>query len=363
MENSKIEWTDHTFNPWIGCTKVSPGCARCYAETLDRNRFSKTLGAASKEKPIPHWGKGAPRHKTATWKEPLKWNNQVNRRCRDCGFLWVGGDGYCPGCEKNECDWIQRPKVFCASMSDWLDDEVPVEWLADLLKLIYDTPHLDWLLLTKRPENWRPRLLQVFAGSFRILDEPFECWLQGWLGYSPPENVWIGTTVENQECADKRIPELLGIPAKIRFLSCEPLLGPLELEDYLDPIDGGYVGRSFIDWIICGGESGPDSRAMHPDWARSLRDQCQEAGVPFFFKQWGEWSPHTPSAYNINNVALFNEAENGHVPIYLKDLEEERKDNWDEHQPGDVRMYRAGKAAAGRLLDGREWSEFPGVAV
>ena len=259
-ENSKIEWCDHTFNPWIGCTKVSAGCANCYAEAMMDSRLKRVI-----------WGKGNPRKRTgeANWKKPLKWDSDAGKSGK-------------------------RPRVFCASLADWLDDEVPISWLADLLDLIRSTPNLDWLLLTKRLENWTDRIMAVMAHveghsnteeDWRRVenscpDTDLGYWLNEWF-MNPPSNVWIGTSVENQETADKRIPELLKIPAKVRFLSCEPLLGPVDLMDAQ-----GYWVAPLVDWVICGGESGPKARPMHPDWARSLRDQCRAADVPVFFKQW-----------------------------------------------------------------------------
>jgi protein gp37 len=283
--NSNIEWCDHTFNPWIGCTKVSPGCAKCYAETLDRNRFSKTLGGASKAAPVPHWGKGAPRHRTsvANWRQPIFWNTKeaLDAMSRTAGPY-------------------VRPRVFCASLADWLDDEVPIEWLADLLALINATPNLDWLLLTKRPENFRRRLEQTLDTP---ADETVSQSLLGWPGMvvawlglwgvkqETPDNVWIGTTVEDQQRADERIPVLLEIPAKVRFLSCEPLLEQIFIECYMR----GILPNGKVRWVICGGESGKDSRPFVVEWADDIRRQCETAGVPFFMKQMGE-NPITSNA-------------------------------------------------------------------
>lgn len=237
MENSKIEWTTHTFNPWIGCTKVSPGCLNCYAETLMAVRYGKV-----------EWGKGKPRARTApdNWRKPRQWN-------------------------KAAAGLPERPRVFCASLADWLDEEVPIEWLGDLLTLIYDTPNLDWLLLTKRPENfYRLEEAKIWSN--------YQSSVAAWIDGTPPRNVWVGTSIEDQTRAFERIPKLLDIPARVRFLSCEPLLGPLDL--WLDTEDG-------IHWVIVGGESGRGARIMREEWALSLRDQCTEAGVAFHFKQWG----------------------------------------------------------------------------
>lgn len=321
--NSKIEWTDHTFNPWIGCAKIDPGCANCYADTQDQFRKWTPEG----------WGKGKPRKRTsaANWTEPLKWNRQYVIRDSEIN----------PWCDTSpNLKHVPRERVFCASLADWLDDEVPIEWLADLLVLIRATPHLDWLLLTKRPGNWEKRLVAAFDHiSTRDAKGMVESWLaskvSGPIAGAPPAHVWIGTSVCDQAGADKRIPELLAIPAKVRFLSCEPLLGAVDIrfgfQHLVEPT------RPTIDWVICGGEGGPNARPMHPDWARSLRDQCQLAGVPFFFKQWGEWGA---SCYH----GLADKDVIGKAEMTL---------------PGPYSFYRVGKKAAGRLLDGREWSEFP----
>lgn len=303
--DTKIEWCDHTFNPWEGCTKVSPGCAHCYAEARNA-RFSGGTAAL--------WGKGKPRRRTseANWRQPLKWD----RFQETSGAVHHGGE---------------RPRVFCASLADWLDDEVPVEWLADLLDVIRRTPNLDWLLLTKRPENWDRRVYEVRIAAMKgdtARDDAIYAFTDSWMIGSAPGNVWIGTTVEDQQRADERIPHLLKIPAKVRFLSCEPLLGPVDLRlmSHLGPVE--RVNQNFvkqdclINWVICGGESGPGARPMRPDWARSLRDQCAAAGVPFLFKQWGEWA-------------------------------------WAFSSDGRPSMSLVGKKLAGRSLDGIEHNEFP----
>lgn len=319
-ENTKIEWADHTFNPWRGCTKVSPGCEHCYAEAL-----SKRTGHGEYRHGVPR-----ERMSEAYWKQARKWNDQP--------LIW------------DESQEHRRARVFCASLSDWLDDEVPIEWLGDLLKLIHETPNLDWLLLTKRPENWSARLIggtQLLADREERNSPDGICryWFK-WLEGNAPPNVWVGTTVEDQQRADERIPELLKIPAKVRFLSCEPLLGPVDLTTWLPNQDAEQDTTAYhnfhnpedgIHWVICGGESGPNARPMHPDWARSLRDQCQGAAGPFFFKQWGEWVP-VPEVVHAEYPARSRKV------LYPNEF-----------------MARLGKKEAGRLLDGREWSEFPEV--
>lgn len=225
-ETTTISWTDHTFNPWWGCARVSPGCQHCYAES-----FAKRTGNAV-------WGKDSDRRRFGDnhWNEPLKWNRAAQ------------GSG--------------RPAlVFCASMADVFEDRPDHEEdRIRLWDLIGRTPWLEWQLLTKRPEN-----------ISRMAPD---------LGYWPA-NVWLGCTVEDQQRADERIPHLLAVPASVRFLSMEPLLGPVDL---LNHVDG-------IDWVIVGGESGPGHRPLNPDHAVSLRTQCRHWGVPFLFKQHGGQYP------------------------------------------------------------------------
>lgn len=334
MKNSKISWCDHTFNPWIGCTKVSPGCANCYAESLDHR-----WGHDS-------WGQGKPRRRTsaAYWRQSIRWNDEVFC-CAGCGYGFDPSDA---GRKCDECGEIltphPRPRVFCGSLCDWLDDEVPIEWLLDLVDLMRVTPNLNWLLLTKRPQNFRPRLEAINAmlrGPMLLKHAAIKVrvrnMLEGWgaSDYNAPEvgteNYWLGTSVEDQQRADERIPQLLAIPAKVRFLSCEPLIGPVGLTDAdLAPCHEGHEPFG-INWVICGGESGPKARPMHPDWARSLRDQCAAAGVPFFFKQWGEWWPA------------------GHALVEGKQMV----------IMGSEPFYRVGKHAAGDLLDGQQHHNFP----
>jgi protein gp37 len=280
-ENSAISWTDHTFNPWIGCTKVSPGCANCYAEAYDKRWGGE------------HWGNGAPRQRTseANWRKPLKWNREASGplqsfqevRTMD-GRTFRGTIEQMAALNLAMDDVIYagpaRPRVFCASLADWLDDEVPIKWLADLLDLIRRTPNLDWLLLTKRPENWYRRVSLVDGEMAESWIDCIDMPERGVI----PQNVWIGTTVEDQQRADERIPQLIQIPAKVRFLSCEPLL---EMVDLSYRCFGGSDSFGLIHWVICGGESGPQARPMPIEWARDLRIQSMRARVPFFMKQLG----------------------------------------------------------------------------
>ncbi|NLS27953.1 hypothetical protein S2M10_29550 [Sphingomonas sp. S2M10] len=312
-ENTKIEWAHHTFNPWIGCTKVGPGCDHCYAEALATAR----LGVI--------WGNEGERRRTApsTWKQPRRWNNRAAAR----GV---------------------RERVFCASLADVFDNRADPAVRAELFQLIRETPQLDWLLVTKRIGN--AAAMAEAAGGM-------------------PENVWLGATIVNQEEANRDIPKLLATPASVRFLSMEPLLGPVDLRmivlrpfgsmpttlssklgDYVQPLRGNFTDSPRIDWIIVGGESGPGARPMHPDWARSLRDQCAGAGVPFLFKQWGEWRDR-----------------GGHVPIARRNFRthiayldvDTGKGKPHPNRCSDETMIKMGKAAAGRLLDGVEHNGFP----
>ena len=320
-ENTKIEWTDHTFNPWIGCTKVGPGCDHCYAENL----MDKRMGVAV-------WGPGNERVRTkpANWKMPLRWNAQA------AAFMAQHG---------------RRQRVFCASLADVFDNAVDPQWRADLFGLIQQTPNLDWLLLTKRIGNVRGLLAELAHGSDPALSL---------LDMMPLPNVWIGATIVNQDEADRDIPKLLAVPAAKRFLSMEPLLGPVDLhlkreqpctmcvswncELHGRPDDAPCLRRP--DWVIVGGESGPRARPMHPDWARSLRDQCEAAGVPFLFKQWGEWMPTIREG---DTVKLVFEKGAPHGP------DQPAFHDWPDGQGA----ARAGKKAAGRLLNGRTWDGFP----
>jgi protein gp37 len=300
MKNSAIGWTDHTFNPWIGCTKVSPGCTHCYAEGMNKRWRNGE-----------NWGPGAPRSRTSesNWKGPLDWNRKagIHQEQYDNAHDGTLRQAFRPDTLP---DRPRRPRVFCASLADWLDDEVPTEWLCNLLETIHACQNLDWLMLTKRPQNWEHRIAQVlmFANQNENREsrdaerhDAFYHWLNLWLNmHQPPENIWIGTTVEDQERAKERIPLLLKIPAVIRFLSVEPMLERINLVEWLydpTPETRTHGGRrqmkvvakkdSGIDWIICGGESGPGCRPMDTLWADFLLQQAKGAGISFFMKQMG----------------------------------------------------------------------------
>ncbi len=331
-ESSAISWTDATFNPWIGCTKVSPGCNNCYAARQDGFRHWTPQG----------WGAGMPRKRTSVqlWGGPKKWNAQPFAACSACGWRGVdphdGTPGWieCPACGK-EALVPARRRVFCASLADVFDNEVDPQWRADLFKLIVLTPNLDWLLLTKRIGN----ACKMIADA---IGQPV-------LNYfGPLSNVWLGATVVNQEEADRDIPKLLAVPARVRFLSCEPLLGPVNISRALPG----------VDWVIVGGESGPKARPMHPDWVRDLRGQCALAGVAFHFKQWGEFVSGDQAACSLNDC--YEKARTGGwvSPDGSYTLGESSVPSF----AGSQHVFKVGAASAGRVLDGVTHDAFPEVA-
>lgn len=321
-DNTKIEWAHHTFNPWYGCQKVGPGCDHCYAEG-----WAKRSG-------LVQWGPGTERRRSseANWRKPIKWNRQAEIQHN----AWQAFKEAHPGLTDAQLVDAgfakpERPRVFCASLADVFDNAVPDAWRIDLFSLIAKTPYLDWLLVTKRVGN----VMRMCSGDGLMFD-------------MIADRVWLGVTICNQEEADRDIPKLLAIPAMVRFLSMEPLLGPVDLRFHIfseptgnfrthagkrqmelrKPADGG------LHWVIVGGESGPKARPMHPDWVRSLRDQCAGAEVPILFKQWGEWLPAG-------------------------------QDGNPDHDPFEINAsaspIRVGKKAAGRHLDGKLHDGYPEV--
>jgi protein gp37 len=280
---SKIEWTDKTWNPVTGCTKVSQGCKNCYAETF-YERFN---------------GKGS-------------FKNVI---CHEDRLVMPLG-------------WKKPTMVFVNSMSDLFHEDVPFEFINRVFDTITACPDHTFQVLTKRAKRMRD----------------FYIWFRDKYGYALPDNAWLGVSVENQQAMEERIPYLIQMDVDVKFLSCEPLLGPVQI-----PIDCND-GSSFIDWVICGGESGHKARPMHPDWARSPRDQCKAANVSFFFKQWGQYQVET-NWYGKNDIWM-DETGNIH-----------------HQQPRQMACYgmhvvamnKVGKKKAGRLLDGVEHNDMPGV--
>lgn len=304
---SKIEWTDVTWNPVTGCTKISPGCKNCYAE-----RMAKRLRGRA----------GYPND------DPFRVTLHGNKL-------------------EQPFHWRKPRKIFVCSMGDLFHPLVRLSYIRSILdKVVQLRYRHKFIFLTKRPQ----RMKEVIESVQRYYEKFYPKTKQLTIPFS---NLWLGVTAENQEQADKRIPILLQIPATVRFVSIEPMLGPVNLKKLnidipseipsrrykeVDCLDGyfqhdtPFVGP--INWVISGGESGPGARPMHPDWARSLRDQCTKADVPFFFKGWGEfkeWDIHMPQEFNLK------------PEVYI----------------GDTCLKRVGKKAAGRLLDGQIWDQMP----
>ncbi len=320
MSESKIEWTEHTWNPTAGCSLVSPGCTNCYAMKTARRFDGMGRGYDGTTQP----SKGGP-----------VWTGVVNLLPERLSI---------PLKRKKPTTW------FVNSMSDLFHESIPFEYIAAVFGVMAACPQHTFQVLTKRPERareffewWGPHAYDAVNDAFRKASGKtgvavFPTQRHGMVPRRPwpLENVWLGTSVEDQQRADERIPELLRCPAAVRFLSAEPLLGPIVIPP-----------MSYVDWVIEGGESGPGARPMHPDWARSIRDQCVAAGVPYFHKQNGAWidegqigNPLSPQRHaNTDSMTFFGENGNG-----------------------DVQMIRVGKKAAGRLLDGRTWDEMPGQA-
>lgn len=295
MAETKISWAHYTMNPWSGCVKVSPACANCYAANLPP---SMRRGA--------EWGADTPRVPASEsyWQGPIAWD----RKAAKAG---------------------ERHRVFCASTADVFEARADLDPArARLFRLIENTPNLDWLLLTKRPDHMA-EWFRAQVGGFR------------W-----PANAWAGATVEDQRRADERIPHLLRVPARVRFLSMEPLLGAVDVRPWVNPVrfpDGTALNP--VNWIIAGGESGHNARPSDPVWIRALRDQCLAAGVAFHFKQWGEWAPAHQIVAGVWEARLDGEERRPCPRTY----------RWDDV----TESWCVGKRAAGRLLDGRTWDEVP----
>lgn len=311
-DKTGIEWTDATWNPVTGCTKVSPGCDHCYALTL-AERFRGTPG---------HYFE----HGFDVQLRPAKLDQPLR--------------------------WKKPRRIFVNSMSDLFHRDVDDTYIAQVFAVMALAPQHTFQVLTKRHGRMRSLLSgDLYDLMVRELGDPRWGWDEAPVTWPLP-NVWLGVSVEDQQRADLRVPALLGTPAAVRFLSCEPLLGPIDLAAAApcgSPracAEGGRCGGGLLGlgWVIAGGESGRGARPMRPDWVRSLRDQCTTAGVPFLFKQWGGWI-----GASIIDPAAERVTVDGTVvgrPL-------------DAASVGGVAMKRVGKKAAGRELDGRTWDEFP----
>ena len=311
-EVTAIEWTDATWNCWQGCHKVSAGCKNCYMFT-DKKRYGQNPDVVI-------------RSSDATFNAPLKW-------------------------AKNREKYGYINRVFVDSWSDFFIEEADA-WRAEAWAIIRQTPNLIYQICTKRPE----RIAACLPADWGT-------------GYP---NVWLMVTAENQPMADLRIPILLRIPAVVHGVSVEPMVGAVRLdrigeepEGYLNALaavvhcDGrGTKSITGLDWVIAGGESGPGARPMHPDWARSLRDQCKAAGVPFFFKQWGEWYAPTEEREDKD---FYEYLDNPRHCLLSLDGQIVNRDHESKMRVDVEYIYleHVGKKAAGALLDGREWKQFP----
>lgn len=325
-ETSTIEWTDATWNPITGCSVVSPGCTNCYAMKLAGTRLQHHPSRAGLTKPSkagPVWT-GEVRLNAEWLDQPLRW---------------------------------KRPRrIFVCAHGDLFHESVPDEWIVRVFAVMAAARQHTFQVLTKRAERMRHFMLG--AGNPAVIALP---------------NVWLGVSAEDQKRADERIPHLLDTPAAVRFVSIEPLLGAVDLRavdvdghsemDSLRPSSDARP-RS-IDWVIAGGESGPEARPMHPDWVRSLRDQCTAAGVSFFLKQWGEWrefdtgSPEVDEVDNDSEIAL-SIALTATNPGWISRDGRLYRRQADLPEGVPCRLIeRVGKKAAGAMLDGREWREMP----
>lgn len=346
---SGIEWTEATWNPVVGCSPVSEGCRNCYAA-----KEAVRLAGNPNEK-ISSMYAGTSEMRGAGEKRRAVFTGRVN---------------LVPDRLEQPLRWRKPRKVFVNSMSDLFHVDIPQDYVRRVFEVMLEVDRHIYQVLTKRP-----------ARALRFVRENADLFPGGIV----PAHIWLGTSVEDQDAADERIPHLLRTPAACRFLSCEPLLGPLSFrwtpysheatgETYREYLERNgsidqYEALRKLDWVIVGGESGPRARPMHPDWARTIRDECQAAGVPFFFKQWGGWKPidHMPEP---EYDALYgpppeNDPEgHRHCRVPAVQLQYDGAEGFHvcEEGRGSMLMFRVGKKAAGRLLDGREWSEYPGRA-
>jgi len=326
MGKTTIEWTDASWNPVTGCKEISPGCANCYAARLAATRL-----------------KNHPDYKGLAINQNLSGQDLLHQSTQ----RWTGEVRLHPDRLEEPLHWRKPRKIFVCDMSDLFHEDVPKLFICKIFDVIARCPQHTFQILTKRPKD----MLAFFNAALLDIGDAVKSHPQltpqqlrvgiGTTCNWPLPNVWLGTSVEHQHFADERIPFLLQTPAAVRFLSCEPLLGPVNLlRAGLGPkMPNDAAG--WLHWVICGGESGPGARPMHPDWARSLRDQCQAAGVPFFFKQWGEWFP-------LGQVQKHD------------DPKPKRNTVIREFSVHDKQLVASfGKKASGRRLDGREWNEFP----
>lgn len=354
--NSNIEWTDATWNPIGGCSIASPGCTNCYAQRMAGTRLAnhplyKATTTPSKAGPVFNGRLTAAPDDHPVWTWPMRWRGSPKAKAEG-----------------------RRSRIFVGDMSDLFHEDRPDAVIDRVFAVMALCPQFDFQVLTKRAARMRD-YVGTRAGDYEVVLPDHAVAMTGspcaahvedvpW----PLPNVWLGVSAERQKEADDRIPDLLATPAAVRFVSAEPLIGPIDFTrigthgGWYDSLKGWRNVREtpapegVVDWIIAGGESGKDARPAHPDWFRSIRDQCQAAGVAFFFKQWGEWVP--------------GENASGPPPTRTEQTADWFDDHWyfgrmtpkqseELHRDDEPDVYRVGKHRAGRLLDGREWSEFP----
>lgn len=358
---TRIEWADMTWSPIIGCDRVSPGCDHCYAIRTARIRSAN-----------PH-----PKIRAA-------FAGTVHRRPTDDTLDWTGQVNLIEDRLTDPMAQAKPLKIFVNSLSDLFHKDVPTDYIAQVFAVMALTPRHTYQVLTKRPARMGAVLdnpafhLAVLAWTARLQDDkhPMPTWnpgnrtLKAW----PLPNVWLGVSVEDQHWANIRIPALLQTPAAVRFISAEPLLGPVDLTrvaytagggTHLDVVHGRHgipgvwTGPAMrLDWVIAGGESGPKARPPHPRWFQDLRDQCASAGVPYHFKQWGDWAQHRDVPDELRRSA-WDEKRVRYV--HPADGRTQGHGDWNghDHEEGWAAMQRIGKKAAGRTLDGRTHDEFP----
>lgn len=350
---TKIEWTERTWNPIVGCSIVSPGCTHCYAMRMAARL--EHMASLECEKI------GRPAGKPIVGAHYVGTTRKVNGKP-----VWTGKVALAP--EHILLEPLRRKKPtmwFVNSMGDLFHEDVPDAWIDQVFAVMAMCPQHTFQVLTKRSERMRAYFARATVEGYEPVPDAFDhaptefALLYHMIEIArkiggkfsmpivPLRNVWLGVSAEDQRRADERIPDLLATPAAVRFVSAEPLLGPIDFKrlsvahlngdriTHFDAMWGGMrskIDPARLDWVIVGGESGPGARPMHPDWARAIRDQCQAAGVPFFFKQWGEWWPDETAPGD---------------------------DSTRVHRVGWPPLARLGKGRAGRLLDGRAWDEMP----
>lgn len=342
-DGTKIEWTEATWNPITGCSVTSPGCTNCYAMKLAGTRLAHHESRSG----LTRDTKAGP-----VWTGEVRLNEQ-----------WIG----------QPLRWKRGRMIFVCAHGDLFHESVPDAWIDRVFAVMAHSPQHIFQVLTKRSARMRSYLETL---PKRISDWYCDSGLD--FVDLPLPNVWLGVSVEDQQRADERIPDLLATPAAVRWLSCEPLLGPLDLGQMQEgiPNNAWLTWLDALDWIVCGGESGPGARPMHPDWARLLRDQCAEAGVPFFFKQWGQWAPvcemsedeidrcyapapeRSPEATRkclVNQCVLHRDGArfNGRAMFERPAFEQGARP---------MTIFSIGKKRAGRLLDGVQHDGMPEVA-